>query len=166
MKKCSQCKLDFSIYPLEDCSDLEHWKSYSKHATYQLNLLQSKLEMKDDDRDKYEIIERLKRYPKVKKYKCSGCKREYNIPVHLIYFSCVCGHRCKLRYFGAEPLEEELLDAAMNFFGNERIAQLAWIAEVVGGKHAITYTGDEIRKIIRNELDRWEETEDGWRKKQ
>ena len=53
----------------------------------------------------------------------------------------------------------------MAYFGNERQAQLAWIAEIIGGKHFESYSADDIRKMIRQELDRWEETKDGWKKK-
>lgn len=164
MDKCDNCNYNILYTPQKDCPKIEHWKTFSKHLLEQKDLLQDKLDMKDDDRDKYEIINAIAKYPRVRQYNCHECGRDYNIPVHLVYFSCVCGHRTKLRRFGAEPLEEELLDVAMAFFGNERMAQLAWIAEVVGGKHGDHYSGDEIRKMIRQELDRWEQETTGWKR--
>jgi hypothetical protein len=65
---------------------------------------------------------------------------------------------------GIDP-DQAVIDAAMAYFGNERSAQLAWIAEVVGGEHCLSYTADDIRKMIRQEMERWEKTQKGWRRK-
>ena len=162
--KCEWCQISVLLYPKEDCHEREHWEPYAKSLLDKIDLLQDKLDMKDDDRDKYEIIDAIAKYPRVRQYNCHECGRDYNIPVHLVYFTCVCGHHTKLRRFGAEPLEEELLDVAMAFFGNERMAQLAWIAEIVGGKQGDHYSGDEIRKMIRQELNRWEQETCGWKR--
>ena len=164
MDNCEYCNYKTSYAPQKDCSKIDHWRFYSKYLLEQNDLLQEKLDMKDDERDRYEIIDAIAKYPRVRKYNCHECGRDYNIPVHLVYFTCVCGHHCKLRRFGAEPLEEELLDVAMAFFGNERMAQLAWIAEIVGGEHCSNYSGDDIRKMIKQELNRWEQETTGWKR--
>ena len=137
---------------------ISHWEIFA-------NSLEEKLEQHDDDRDKLDVAEWLERYEKVKKYNCHGCGRHYEIPTHINHFTCVCGHRCRLRHLGGTNPDQAVVDAAMAYFGNERSAQLAWIAEVVGGEHCLHYTADEIRKMIRQEMDRWELGKDGWKRK-
>ena len=137
------------------CSDLEHWKGYAKH-------LEQKIDLKDEDRDKLDAAEWLLSYEKTKSYTCHGCKRDYEIPTHLNYLTCVCGHRCRLRHLGGMDPGAELIDAASAYFGNERSAQLAWIAEIVAGKHASNYSGDKIRKMFTQEMERWYCDKKGW----
>ncbi|CAM6006383.1 unnamed protein product, partial [Sphagnum balticum] len=103
-----------------------------------------KLEQHDDDRDKLDVAEWLSRYKKVNDYHCHGCGRQYALPTHLTVFTCVCGHRCRLRHVGGINPDQAVIDAAMAYFGNERSAALAWIAEVVAGDHALHYDADEI----------------------
>jgi hypothetical protein len=57
---------------------------------------------------------------------------------------------------GAEPIEEELLDIAMAYFGNERLAALAWITEIIASNNSEHYSAEDIRKMARQEMNRWE----------
>lgn len=156
--KCDNCKWELTSRPGWNCGSLAHWKSYAER-------LEEKLEQKDDDRDKLDVAEWLLSYEKVHSYDCHACRRHYEIPTHIDHFTCVCGHRCRLRHVGGSNPDQAVIDAAIQYFGNERSAQLAWIAEVVGGEHCTHYTGDEIRKMIRQEMTRWEQTDNGWVKK-
>jgi len=153
---CWWCKVPLEFFPKEGCHEREHWEPYTKGLLKEIDVLQEKLDMKDDDRDKYEIIDAINKYPKVRKLDCHECKRHYEIPMHLVYFECVCGHRCKLRRMGAEPIEEELLDIAMAYFGNERLAALAWITEIIASNNSEHYSAEDIRKMARQEMNRWE----------
>ena len=157
-EKCGHCGLSMKERPSAECAFISHWESYA-------NNLEDKIDMDDEDRDKLDVAEWLERYEKVKSYNCHGCGRHYEIPTHLTHFTCVCGHRCRLRHLGGTDPNAAVIDAAIEYFGNERSAQLAWIAEVVGGEHCTHYTADEIRKMIRQEMDRWTQTGTGWRKK-
>jgi len=158
VQKCEYCIASISHKPIYDCPNVAHWKAYSLH-------LEDKIEMHDDDRDKLDVAEWLERHPKVRPYNCHGCGRYYETPTNLTHFTCVCGHRCRLRHLGGTDPNEAVIDAAMIHFGNERSAQLAWIAEVVAGKYCPNYSADEIRKMIRQEMDRWELDTNGWKKK-
>ena len=170
--KCESCIRNLDDTPTDNCQSDNHWKicansrfegeaAWRAHA----NKLEQKLEMKDDDRDKLDVAEWLESYEKVKSYNCHGCNRHYELPTHIDHFACVCGHRCRLRHLGGTNPDQAVIDAAISYFGNERSAQLAWIAEIIGGEHCMSYTADEIRKMIRQEMDRWELTESGWRKR-
>ncbi len=139
------------------CPEMQHWRDYSFY-------LENKIELKDEDRDRLDIAEWLSTYEKTRPYKCHGCCRQYELPTHLNHFTCVCGLRCRLRHVGGNNPEQAVIDAAMAYFGNERSAQLAWITEVVAGKYCMDYTADEIKKMIKDELDRWAMTDDGWRR--
>ncbi len=156
--ECAFCTYVMSCRPSSDCQSIEHWKQYTIKV-------ETKLEQHDDDRDKLDVAEWLERYPKIKSYNCHGCGRHYEIPTHLTHFTCVCGHGCRLRHLGGINPDQAVIDAAIRYFGNERSAQLAWIAEIVGGEHCLYYTAEDIRKMIRQEMDRWELSKDGWRKK-
>lgn len=157
--KCDGCLNNLDNEPTSDCQyPISHWKEYSIS-------LQEKLEQHDDDRDKLDVAEWLESYEKVKSYNCHGCGRHYELPTHLTYAECVCGHRSRLRHLGGINPDQAVIDAAFRYFGNERSAQLAWIAEVVGGEHCVSYTADEIRKMIRQEMDRWTLTDSGWERK-
>ena len=155
---CASCEKPMKSRPTYECAFISHWETYAIH-------LEDKMEMEDDERDKLDVAEWLQRYEKVKGYDCHGCGRHYEIPTHINHFTCVCGHRSRLRHLGGTNPDQAVVDAAMEYFGNERSAQLAWIAEVVAGQHAAHYTADEIRKMIRQEMDRWEQTDSGWKKK-
>lgn len=154
-KDCIDCHLPLNGEPSSDCQQLSHWEIY---ATF----LQEKLEMRDDERDKLDVAEWLLNYEKIREYKCSACNREYQIPVYLNYITCVCGLKCRLRYIGGYNPDHAVIDAAMSYFGNERSAQLAHIAQIIANPHFAHYTGDEIRKMIKEELDCWELKENGW----
>jgi len=156
--KCTSCTYLITREPATDCQSIAHWKEWAI-------LLQDKLEKHDDDRDKLDVAEWLESYEKVKDYKCHGCGRDYNLPTHIDHFTCVCGHRSRLRHLGGMNPDQAVIDAAIRYFGNERSAQLAWIAEVVGGQHCLHYTADEIRNMIRREMDRWIQTDSGWERK-
>lgn len=158
MKFCEDCTNEFDSRPAFQCRAIAHWENYVLQ-------LETKLEMRDDDRDKLDVAEWLERYEKVKDYDCHGCGRHYQIPTHINHFTCVCGHRCRMRHLGGTNPDQAVIDAAMAYFGNERSAQLAWIAEVVSGEHCLFYTADDIRKMFRQEIERWENPGDGWRKK-
>lgn len=158
MNFCEDCTNEFNARPAFTCRSIAHWKNYVLQ-------LETKLEMRDEDRDKLDVAEWLEKYEKVKEYYCHGCGRHYEIPTHLNHFTCVCGHRCRMRHLGGTDPDQAVIDAAMAYFGNERSAQLAWIAEVVGGEHCLSYTADDIRKMIRQEMERWESTQEGWRRK-
>lgn len=158
MTNCSICNCPVNSRPFVKCNDLNHWRIYAE-------ALEDKIELKDESRDKLDVAEWLSTYPKVKEYNCHGCGRNYKLPIHINHFECICGHRCRLRHLGGCNPDEAVIDAAIEYFGNERSAQLAWIAEVVAGEHCLNYSADEIRKMIRQELDRWEMTDTGWRRK-
>jgi hypothetical protein len=151
MEFCKNCNCLQHILPDNNCNDINHWKYYC-----QQNL---------ENRDKLDVAEWLSSYEKVKSYNCHGCNRHYELPTHIDHFTCVCGHRCRLRHLGGTNPDQAVIDAAISYFGNERSAQLAWIAEIIGGEHCMNYTADEIRKMISQEMDRWQLTESGWRKK-
>jgi hypothetical protein len=127
--------------------------------------LELELEQHDDDRDKLDVADWLERYEKTIDYNCSACGRDYILPTHIDHFNCVCGQRCRLRHVGGVNPDQAVIDAAIKYFGTERMAQLAYIAEIVGGKYCEHYTADDIRKMIRQEMDRWVLEDDGWRKK-
>lgn len=172
-KLCDRCEKPMNDIPSRfNCRDVDHWCAYTEvveqeRDTAVLNLAKNIVasEQSDDDRDKLDVAEWLKKAPKVKAYNCHGCGRHYDIPTHLTHITCVCGHKARLRHHGGTNPDEAVIDAAMAHFGNERSAQLAWIAEVVAGPHATNYSADEIRKMIRQEMDRWTLQEDGWRRK-
>lgn len=154
---CPYCIVSMKLEPIYDCPEVAHWKRFASH-------LSEKIELHDDDRDKLDVAEWLSTYKKVNKYNCHACKRHYELPTHMTHFVCVCGHRCRLRHVGGTNPDEAVIDAAIAYFGNERSAQLAWIAEVVAGEHCLNYTADEIRDMIRREMDRWV-LDGGWRRK-
>lgn len=151
--------------PQKDCS-LVHWKLYAEFLKGERDLAVARLEMHDDDRDKMDVAEWLEHHKKTKTYRCTGCQRLYEIPPHLIHITCVCGLRCRLRHIGGTDPNEAVIDAAMAYFGNERMAQIAYLAEsfVKWGKS----DPDQVRifrEQVQYEMDRWERTNDGWRKK-
>lgn len=159
MDLCNKCNCSLHRYPPLECKDqIGHMTAYALY-------LEEKLDQKDDERDKLDVAEWLESYPMTKSYDCHGCGRHYELPTNLTYAECVCGHRSRLRHLGGTNPEQAVIDAAIRYFGNERSAQLAWIAEVVGGEHCLHYTADQIRKMIRQEMDRWVQEEDGWRRK-
>lgn len=162
---CANCGRLSTVEPPDDCPRFDHWTAYTHSLKEELHDVSSKLEMHDDDRDKLDVAKWLENYEKVKSYDCQGCGRHYELPTHINHFDCVCGHRCRLRHLGGSNPDQSVIDAAMGYFGNERSAQLAWIAEIVAGEHCLHYTADEIREMIRREMDRWVLVEDGWRKK-
>lgn len=155
--KDGQCDLD-KVPSMAECHNVQHWKIYALS-------LEEKLDLEDDIRDKLDVANWLRNTEKVRSYNCTACNRDYQIPVHLTYITCVCGMRSRLRHLGGIDENQDVIDAAMEFFGNERSAQLAWIAEVVAGKHSINYSADEIRAMIKNEMDRWELKDTGWKRK-
>lgn len=155
---CVSCEQPMKSRPTYECTFISHWETYAIH-------LEDKMELDDEERDKLDVAEWLERYQKVKGYDCHGCGRHYEIPTHLTHITCVCGHRCRLRHLGGTDPSQAVIDAAITYFGNERSAQLAWIAEVIASPHAVNRSVDEIRKMIQQELDRWELTETGWSKK-
>jgi hypothetical protein len=155
---CNDCDHPVLGRPTQGCTSLTHWELYASH-------LEQQLEMHDDDRDKLDVAEWLEHYKKVNSYDCSACGRHYELPTHMTHFTCICGQRCRLRHVGGTNPDQAVIDAAVRYFGTERMAQLAYIAEIVGGKYCEHYTGDDIRKMIRQEMDRWIQEEDGWRKK-
>lgn len=155
---CIYCKHDLTLRPPIECPAITHWATYSAY-------LEAKLEMKDEDRDKYDVADWLETYQKTTGYTCRACGRDYLLPTHLTIFTCVCGRRCRLRHVGGTNPDHAVIDAAVQYFGTERMAQLAYIAEIIGGKYCDHYSGEEIRKMIRQELDRWEMTNTGWEKK-
>lgn len=154
--KCDKCNHHLNSFPL--CEELSHWKTYALTIT-------EKLELKDDERDKLDVAEWLSNYKKTQSYNCTGCGRDYILPTHLIHFTCVCGHGCRLRFIGGYDPDQSVIDAAMMYFGNERQAHLAYIAEIIAGKYCASYSVDKIRESIQNELDRWEMTDKGWKRK-
>ena len=156
--ECNDCGKHLLKEPLAECPSLSHWKAYAGHMRIIMDL-------RDDDRDKFDVAEWLERYEKVKSYHCDACGRDYQLPTHLTVFTCVCGLRCRLRHLGGTNPDQAVIDAAIRYFGNERMAQLAYIAEIIGGKYCEHFSADEIRKMIRQELDRWVLEDDGWRKK-
>jgi len=158
MVACYNCDISTTEKPSPDCHISDHWRLYAF-------ALEEKLELTDEQRDSRELSDWFVKHPKVRDYTCNTCNREYKLPIHLVYADCVCGSHVKIRYMGYSP-DDDILDAARAFFGNERIAQLGWIAEVVGGDHNNHMTASEIRKSIRQVLDRWYfDPKIGWRKK-
>lgn len=156
---CPYCKSDYSERPPIACPSTTHWAFYSAN-------LEAKLELKDEDRDKFDVADWLEKYQKTTGYTCRACGRDYLLPTHMTHFTCVCGQRCRLRHLGGTNPDQAVIDAAIAYFGTERMAQLAYIAEIIGGKYCEHYTADEIRKMIRQEMDRWETDSLGcWRKK-
>jgi hypothetical protein len=121
--------------------------------------------MKDEDRDKYDVADWLEKYQRTTGYTCWSCRRDYILPTHMTHFTCVCGQRCRLRHLGGTNPDHAVIDAAVEYFGTERMAQLAYIAEIIGGKYCEHYDASEIRTMIRQEMDRWERTNTGWEKK-
>lgn len=165
LEVCNWCKCWNIEPPKESCHSCPHWEAYANCLKEERDKAVATLEQHDDDRDKLDVAEWLSHYKKVHSYNCHGCGRHYEIPTHLNTFTCVCGHRCRLRHTGGINPDQAVIDAAITYFGNERSASLAWIAEVVAGQHCLHYTADEIRTMIRQEMDRWQLNKDGWRKK-
>jgi hypothetical protein len=173
MKQCQWCSDNLfdndtpglpTGVPQEDCC-LTHWKQYTQFLKGERDLAIARLEMHDDDRDKLDVAEWLQHHRKVREYTCQSCQREYQIPAHLVHITCICGHRCRLRHLGGTDPSEAVIDAAMAYFGNERQAQLAYVAECIVSPWRVNYTAEEIRKMIQQEMDRWVLEDDGWRRK-
>ena len=70
-----------------------------------------------------------------------------------------------MRHLGGTDPSEAVIDAAMAYFGNERQAQLAYVAECIVSPWRVNYTAEEIRETIQQEMDRWVLEDDGWRRK-
>ena len=160
-EKCVGCGESLKYRPPSKCLGdylRYHWQAY---AIY----LEDKLDMEDDSRDKMDVAEWIENLDKVRSYKCHGCGRDYDIPTHLNHFICICGHQCRLRHLGGTDSYEAVIDAARDYFGNERSANLAWIAEIIAGEHGKSYSSNDIRKMISNEMDRWALKSYGWEKK-
>lgn len=155
---CASCNHKVESRPSHGCSSTDHWKAFALK-------LEERMKMHDDDRDLLDTAEWLQSYPKTRDYKCHGCGRQYDLPRHIDHFTCICGHRVRLRHLGGINPQEELIDAAISYFGNERSANLAWIAEVAAGSFYKNASSEEIRQSIQRELDRWEMTKRGWQKK-
>jgi hypothetical protein len=153
MSKCKICQK-----PTFECKEIEHWKKYAYS-------LEEKLDMRDEDRDKFDVADWLEEYEKVRNYNCGGCGRHYELPTHLTHFTCICGHRCRMRHLGGTNPDEAVIDAAIAYFGTERMARLAYIAEIVAGKYAQDWSADRIRQEFRNEMDKWTLGKNGWTKK-
>jgi len=155
---CNECNKNLIDHPGKGCPSVNHWEIYAAH-------LERQMEMHDDDRDKLDVAEWLEHYEKVRSYDCRSCSRHYEIPTHLTHLTCVCGQRVRLRHLGGTDPDAAVIDAAIRYFGTERMAQLAYIAEVIAGPHCYNYTADQIREMFRREMDRWILEDDGWRKK-
>lgn len=175
---CKLCDKYLIEYP--NCQHFEHWEVYCVFLQGQLfkqkekaieekrkaDILDLKLDMRDENRDKLDVAEEISNLEKTTSYSCSGCGKDYILPTHLDHFTCVCGQRCRLRHIGGINPIEDVLDAARNHFGNERQAQLSYIAEIIGGEYCLNYDADRIRKMIREELNRWQLIDGiGWQRK-
>ena len=158
MEKCVSCGVLLKDRPIYYCDKKDHWQIYASS-------LEEKLNMYDNDRDRLDVAQWLELYEKVRSYDCHGCGRHYEIPTHLDHFTCICGYRCRLRHLGGVNSFEAVIDAARDYFGNERIANLSHIAEIVVSEHYTSYSVDDIRKIIRQEMNNWILEDDGWKKK-
>ena len=152
---CNVCNYERDWEPRDTCFNLDHWKHFG-------TMVARKLEQKDDERDLLDVAACIETMEKITEYNCSGCGRHYQIPTHIDHFECICGHTCRMRHVGGMNPMQSVIDAAMRHFGNKRLARLAWIAEVVGGQHCLDYDADRIRKVIREEMDRWTLEDDGW----
>jgi hypothetical protein len=162
---CNYCNLDCESLPISSCEEIEHWSLYAEVLKNERDAALAKLDLKDEDRDKLDVSEWLLSYKKVLPYNCNACKRHYELPTHINHFTCVCGSECRLRHIGGSNPDQSVIDAAIAYFGNERSGKLAWIAEIVGGEHCLHYTADDIRSMIRQEMNKWQSTNSGWVKK-
>lgn len=168
-RDCYCCGLELNAEPYK-CSNIDHWEKFSQLLINENGNLQSenfklneKLALSNNDRDLLDVAEWLENLERTKKYNCRMCNRDYEVPIHLTHFTCVCGLRCRMRHVGGNDPYQSVIDAAIDYFGTERMAQLAYLAEIIGGKHCEHYNANEIRNIIRNELNRWEIVDNKWK---
>jgi hypothetical protein len=164
---CEICRLLLNKEPEHYCTYFEHWKAFAAHMKSERDKAAGLLAMHDSERDKLDVADWLVSYEKTHSYDCSGCGRHYIVPTHLTRFNCVCGASCRLRHVGGINPDQAVIDSAIRYFGTERMAQLAYIAELIVSKHMDHYSADSIRGMISEEIDRWELSPQlGWQRKE
>lgn len=160
---CDYCRFDVRQQPLPHCQRISHYNIYGIELQDQLHKCQLQLEMRDEDRDKLDVADWLKKRPKTKSYDCHGCGRHYELPIHLTIVHCVCGAHCRLRHVGGIDENQAVIDACVALFGNERATALAWIAELIVSEQC-HWDITEIKKTIKQEMNRWTLNKQGWKR--
>lgn len=150
------------VRPRPACNNRAHFDQYCDSLQFELKKANDALEMRDEDRDKLDVADVLRAMPKTRSYTCSGCGRLFELPIHLVHYTCSCGLRCRLRHLGGVDPIGDVIDAAMVLLGVERNAQLAYLAEVFVNDHA---SREDFVKQVQYEMDRWYMDSDGWRRK-
>lgn len=164
--ECPICCDSVGMMPKDDCTNLLHWKTFCLRMKNDRDRAVDIMSMHDSERDKLDVADWLRQHEKARSYDCSGCGRHYEVPSHLVRMTCICGRSCRLRHVGGIDPNEEVIDAAIVHFGNERSAQLAWVAEIIVSEHSQHLSLEDAKNMIRNEIDRWYKTSSGWHRKE